>query len=82
MGSTQASQAATTVSRREVIRRLAVLGTGLSVGLAAGCTPVKIGLGIHAPRYDTDPLIGDEVLQSADRYRIWGRGYPDTIPIR
>ncbi len=82
MESTQASQAASTVSRREVLRRLTVLGTGLSVGLAAGCTPVKIGLGIHPPRYDTDPLIGDEVLQAFVATVIPGAPVSDPNLIR
>lgn len=64
MDSTQASHAASAVSRREVVRRLAVVGTGLSVGLAAGCTPIKIGLGIHARSFDTNLEIGDRVLRA------------------
>lgn len=64
MDSTQASNPASSVSRREAVRRLAVVGTGLSIGLAAGCTPVKIGLGLHASSFDTNPEIGDRVLKA------------------
>jgi len=64
MESTQAFKPVSNVSRREVVRRLAVVGTGLSVGFAAGCTPMKIGLHAHASSFDTNQEIGERVLRA------------------
>ena len=64
MESTRTRQSASIVSRREVVRRLAVVGTGLSVGFAAGCTPIKIGLHVHASSFDTNLEIGERVLRA------------------
>jgi len=69
-------------ARRTRWNRSRHVRTGLSVGLAAGCTPLKIGLGIHAPRYDNDPLIGDEVLQAFVATVIPGAPVSDPNLIR
>ena len=78
MDSTQTRHSASTVSRREVIRRLAVVGTGLSIGLAAGCTPIKIGLGVYPSSYDTNLEIGEQVLRAFVTTVI--PGIPATTP--
>jgi len=64
MNSTHLDQSATSVSRREAVRRLAIVGTGLTVGLSTGCTPVRIGLGVYPRSYDTNPEIRDRVLRA------------------
>ena len=50
------------ISRRQALRRVGVLGAGLGVTLAAGCTPLKIVLHAYPRRFDEDPLLVDRML--------------------
>lgn len=78
MISTHTHQTAPIVSRREAMRRMAIVGTGLTVGLAAGCTPIKIGLGVYPNSYDTNLEIGERVLRAFVTTVI--PGIPATTP--
>ncbi len=78
MSSTHTPQSAPNVSRREAVRRMAVVGAGLTAGLAAGCTPLRIGLAMYPHRYDSDLDIGNRVLRAFVTTVI--PGVRDTIP--
>ncbi len=52
------------LTRREALRRMAIVSAGLSVGLTVGCTPLRIGLGMYPGKYDSDTRIGDRVLRA------------------
>jgi len=54
------------------------VGAGLSVGFAAGCTPIKIGLGVYPSSYDTNLEIGEQVLRAFVTTVI--PGIPATTP--
>jgi hypothetical protein len=43
---------------------MAIIASGLSFGLSTGCTPLKIGLGMHPRRFDTDMDLRDRVLRA------------------
>ena len=64
MDSTRTRQSPRNVSRREAMRHMAIIASGLTVGLSAGCTPLKIGLGVYPRRFDTDRVIRDRVLRA------------------
>lgn len=64
MDSSQTHRPPLILSRREAMRHLAILASGLTVGLSAGCTPLKIGLKAYPRRFDTDPEVRDRVLRA------------------
>lgn len=78
MSSTHTPQSAPNVSRREAVRRMAVVGAGLTAGLVVGCTPLRIGLAMYPHRYDTDRDIGNRVLRAFVTTVI--PGVRDTTP--
>lgn len=64
MDSSQTSQQPRTLSRREAMRHMAIIASGLSFGLSTACTPLKIGLGMHPRMFDTDLELRDRVLRA------------------
>ena len=51
-----------TITRRQALRRVGLLGAGFGVGLAAGCTPLKIVLHAYPRRFDEDASLVDRTL--------------------
>ncbi len=51
-----------TITRRQALRRVGLLGAGLGVGLAAGCTPLKIVFHAYPRRFDDDASLVDRTL--------------------
>ena len=58
------TRAAVQLTRREALRRMAIVAAGLSAGLTVGCTPLRIGFGMYPGKYDSDSRIGDRVLRA------------------
>lgn len=64
MDSTRTHQAPRNLTRREAMRHMAIIASGLTASLSVGCTPLKIGFGAYPRRFDTDREIRDRVLRA------------------
>lgn len=62
------------ISRRQALKRVGMLGAGLGVGLAAGCTPLKIVFHAYPRRFDEDPLLVDRMLAALAETILPGTG--------
>lgn len=50
------------MTRRQALRRVGLLGAGLGLGMATGCTPLKILFHAYPRRFDEDEPLVDRTL--------------------